>query len=177
MITRSKIYGKYITIKVLSIVIGFIFVAITCVTSLFFPTAKVNVYDSEFSVHQIVQVIWQFLFLFTIAVLYSYVIILLFYVHGKARRFDNHSDIHSRHSYSYQLIKIVFLIYLSLVFFHITPSFSGDSFDEPHRFNNIIHCYQKQMLLGGFISILQFLCKCNYFALQVKKLRNVTWRY
>lgn len=43
--------------------------------------------DPEFYVHQIVQVILQCLFLLTIVALYSY---LLFYVHRKTRKFDNH---------------------------------------------------------------------------------------
>ena len=120
MITKTAKYGKYITLKVLYIIIGILFISNAVVFSVLSHTRGPQIDQEEFDMGHIIQLIIGNTFMFTVAVLYAY---LLYYVRKKARKFENNAK-HGHCNYSKQVTKKVFMIYLCLVVFTL-PQVAG----------------------------------------------------
>ena len=120
MITKTAKYSKYITLKVLYIIIGILFISNAIVFSVISYTRGPQIYHEEFDIGHIIQLIIENTFMFTVAALYAY---LLYYVRKKARKFENNAK-HGNHNYSKQVTKNVFIIYLCLVVFTL-PQIAG----------------------------------------------------
>ena len=114
IITKFNSDGKYVTNRVLYIFIGFFFVAIICGVIVVISGEDFSLYSRKISVIFIFQTVLELLFIFTTTALYAY---LLYYVRGKVGKFSNSSRRHCQQSYSSQLTKSIFLIYLCLVLF------------------------------------------------------------
>ena len=115
MITKTAKYSKYITLKVLYIVIGILFISNAVVFSVLSYARGPQIYQEQFDMEHIVQLIIENTFMFTVAALYAY---LLYYVRKKARKFEKNAK-HGNRNYSRQVTKNVFIIYLCLVVFNL----------------------------------------------------------
>ena len=111
MITKSAKYSKYITLKVLCIIIGILFISNAVVFSVLSRTRASQIYQEEFDMENIIQLIIELTFMFTVAELDVY---LLYYVQKKATKFKNNSK-HGNKCCSKPANKNVFIIYLCLV--------------------------------------------------------------
>ena len=111
MITKTAKYSKYITLKVLCIIIGILFISNAVVFSVLSRTRASQIYQEEFDMENIIQLILELTFMFTVAELDVY---LLYYVQKKATKFKNNAK-HGNKSCSKQANKNVFIIYLCLV--------------------------------------------------------------
>ena len=110
-----------VTTRVLHIFIGFFFVGITFGLIVVISGQEFTLYSRKISVFFIFRTVSELLLIFTIARLYAYV---LHYVRKKAKKFFNSSSRHCQQSYSNQLSKGIFLIYLCLVCFTL-PQVAG----------------------------------------------------
>lgn len=111
MITKTVKYSKCITVKVLYIIIGILFIYNAVVFSVFWQLRAPEIYKEKLNMEHIIQLIIELTFMFTVTVLYEY---LLYYVRKKARKFENNVK-HSNCNCSNKVTKNVFIIYLCLV--------------------------------------------------------------
>ena len=133
IITRCRLYNKYITMKVLYIIIAIeLALSITSIT-LITLTRELRVHPNKFDFFHAFQTIAQIFFALVGASLHGY---LLYFVRKNSKEFHQKTR-HGNQSHTKKLTRTIVYIYLCLVCFtlpHIVSNFLAISINPRHYF-------------------------------------------